>query len=127
LSFAVGQRTEPSLADLGFSPTQTQGNPQYQAVLDKRSHMLQVYQRLGLITTAPLLATIITSPGAKGKHGNPGSASGRELHAVLGSTTVGLYFSSAYFAIRAPKIPDLQVHGPIRVHKALAWIHGPGD
>ncbi|HEV2492660.1 MAG TPA: hypothetical protein VG204_06260 [Terriglobia bacterium] len=38
----------------------------------------------------------------------------------------GLYFSSAYFAIRAPKIPGTEVHGPIRLHKALAWIHGPG-
>jgi hypothetical protein len=37
-----------------------------------------------------------------------------------------LYFTSAYFAIRAPKIPGTETRGPIRVHKALAWIHGPG-
>lgn len=118
--------TAPSLEDLGISPTQATGNPQYQAMLDRRSHMLQVHQRLGLITTIPLLATIFTGPGAKGHHGLPGPASGRDLHAALGATTAGLYFSTAYFAIRAPKIPNTRTHGPIRVHKALAWIHGPG-
>ena len=102
------------------------GTPDYQALLDRRSHMSQVHQRLGSITTAPLLATIFTGPGAKGHHGMPGSASGRELHAALGASTVALYFTSAYFAIRAPKISGTQTHGPIRVHKALAWIHGPG-
>jgi len=125
-SLTPGQETEPSLSDLGFSPSQTKGTPEYQALLDRRSHMLQIHQRLGLITTAPLIATLFTSPGAKGHHGMPGPASGRELHAALGATTAGLYFSSAYFAIRAPKIPGTQAHGPIRVHKALAWIHGPG-
>jgi hypothetical protein len=40
--------------------------------------------------------------------------------------TGDLYFLSAYYAIRAPKIPGTETHGPIRVHKALAWIHGPG-
>jgi hypothetical protein len=33
---------------------------------------------------------------------------------------------SAYYAIRAPKIPGTETRGPIRLHKALAWIHGPG-
>jgi hypothetical protein len=126
LESALGQGAGPSLGDLGFSQAQTQGSSQYQAMLDRRSHMLQVHQRLGLITTAPLVAAVITAPGAKGKHGSPGSPTGREVHAALGATTVGLYFSSAYFAMRAPKVPGTQARGPIRVHKALAWIHGPG-
>ncbi len=126
LAPAPGQATGPSLQDLGFSPAQIQGSSQYQAMLDRRSHMLQVHQRLGLITTAPLIAAVVTGPGAKGQHGMPGSPSGRELHAALGAATVGLYFSSAYFAIRAPKVPGAETKGPIRVHKALAWIHGPG-
>jgi hypothetical protein len=33
---------------------------------------------------------------------------------------------TAYYAIRAPKVPGTQTKGPIRIHKALAWIHGPG-
>ena len=37
-----------------------------------------------------------------------------------------MYFMTAYFAIRAPKIPGTKTRGPIRLHKALAWIHGPG-
>lgn len=113
----------PSLKDLGFSPAQTKGNAQQQAMLDKRSHMLKVHQRLGLITTGPLVATIITSFGAGGRQS---SASGRDLHAALGAVTAGMYFATAYFSIRAPKVPETKTRGPIRVHKALAWVHGPG-
>ncbi|MBZ5546201.1 MAG: hypothetical protein LAO07_21455, partial [Acidobacteriia bacterium] len=79
-----------------------------------------------LLTTVPMVASLITGPGAKGHHGLPGSPGGRDLHAGLGILTTGMYFTSAYFAIRAPKIPDTKSHGLIRLHKALAWIHGPG-
>jgi|SRR5579863_1375613 len=113
----------PSLTDLGFPPEATQGNPKIQALLDKRTHMLKIHQRLGLITTIPLLATLITSVNAGGR--NTSTAS-RDLHTALGSVTADLYFTSAYFAIRAPRIPGTETRGPIRFHKAMAWIHGPG-
>ena len=48
------------------------------------------------------------------------------MHAALGSVTADMYFMTAYFAIRAPKIAGTTTRGPIRLHKALAWIHGPG-
>ncbi len=113
----------PSLGDLGFPPAQTQPNPQEQARLDKRSHMLKMHQRFGLITLAPLIATIATSSLAGGRHP---SATGRDIHGALGSVTADMYFTAAYFAIRAPTIPGTATRGPIRLHKALAWIHGPG-
>jgi carboxypeptidase family protein len=113
----------PSLKDLGFTPEQTQGSAEAQARLDRRAHMLKIHQRLGLITAAPLLATIITSNMAAGRHG---TASGRDLHATLGSVTAGMYFTTAYFSIFAPRVPGTPARGPIRLHKALAWIHGPG-
>jgi hypothetical protein len=112
-----------SLGDLGFSPTQTQGSAQDQARLDKRSHMLKIHQRLGLIDAIPLAATVIAGTGAGGKST---SSSDRYLHLALGSVTGDLYFMSAYYAIRAPRIPGTQTRGQIRFHKALAWIHGPG-
>ncbi len=113
----------PSLADLGITPAQAQGSVQEQARLNRRSHMLKTHQRLGLITLAPLIATLVASNGAAGRHS---TASGRDLHAALGATTAGLYFTTASFAIFAPKVPGTTTRGPIRVHKALAWIHGPG-
>jgi hypothetical protein len=112
-----------SLGDLSFSPTQTQGNAQDQARLDKRSHMLKIHQRIGLIDAAPLLATVILGTGAGGKST---SSSDRFAHLALGSVTGDLYFLSAYYALRAPKIQGTETRGPIRWHKALAWIHGPG-
>jgi hypothetical protein len=112
-----------SLGDLGFSTSQTQGSAQDQARLDKRSHMLKLHQRFGLIDTIPMIATVATSFGAGGRST---STSARWAHLALGSATGDLYFTSAYFAIFAPKIPGTQVKGPIRVHKVLAWIHGPG-
>jgi len=116
-------KTEPSLSDLGFTPEQMQSNAKEQALLDKRTHMLKIHQKLGLITAAPLIATVATSIGAGGKHT---SNTDRTVHMVLGSVTSDLYFTSAYFAIRAPRIKGTETRGPIRVHKALAWIHGPG-
>lgn len=116
-------QTEPSLGDLGFPASESQANAKEQALLDRRTHMLKIHQRMGLITAVPLLATVISSAGAGGKNT---SSSSRDLHAALGSATAGLYFTTAYFAIWAPKIPGTQTRGPIRVHKALAWIHGPG-
>jgi hypothetical protein len=113
----------PSLGDLGFPTEQTKPNPQQQALLDKRSHMLKVHQRLGLITAIPLVATVVTGSMAGG---HSTSSSTRELHAALGSTTAGLYIATAYYSIFAPKIKGTPTRGSIRWHKALACIHGPG-
>jgi hypothetical protein len=113
----------PSLGDLGITPDQSQGSAQDQARLDKRSHMLKIHQRLGLITIAPLVATLFAANGAAG---HKSTASERDLHAILGGVTAGMYLTTASFAIFAPKIAGTPTRGPIRVHKALAWIHGPG-
>ncbi|MFZ0747097.1 MAG: carboxypeptidase-like regulatory domain-containing protein [Terracidiphilus sp.] len=127
----AGQSTSPSLSDLGFTPQQTQSNPQLQAMLQKRTEMLKVHQRLGLITTIPMVAALITGPMAKAKGRNgqtitePTSAN-LDTHFALGAATTGLYFSTAYFAIFAPRVPGTTKHGAIRVHEALAFIHVPG-
>ena len=115
--------TAPDLGDLGFPVDQAQGNAQAQARLDKRSHMLQMHQRFGLIAAIPLAATVLTSGGAAGRKS---SATGRDLHGALGIATTGLYFTSAYYAMFAPTVPGTSTRGQIRLHKTLAWIHGPG-
>ena len=116
-------KTEPSLEDLGFSKTETQSNAAQQALLDKRTHMLKIHQRMGLITTIPMVVSVVTSLNAGGK--STGTAS-RDLHVALGALTGDLYGITAYYAIRAPRVPGTETRGPIRLHKALAWIHGPG-
>jgi Carboxypeptidase regulatory-like domain len=120
---APSSSTAPSLSDLGLTPEQTQGNPREQALLDKRTHMLKIHQRMGLITTIPLIATVVTSLNAGGK--NTSTAS-RDLHTALGGLTGDLYGITAYYAIRAPRVPGTETRGPIRFHKIMAWIHGPG-
>jgi hypothetical protein len=115
----------PSVEDLGFPTAQTQSNPREQALLDKRSHMLKVHQRLGLVTAAPLLATVFSGSFAGGKSASTNST-GRDVHAALGGLTAGLYFTTAAYAIFAPKPQGTPTRGPIRLHKGLAWIHGPG-
>jgi hypothetical protein len=122
-SFDVTLGGTLSLGDLGFSQSQTQGSAAAQARLNRRSHMLKIHQTLGLITTGPLLATVIAGGFAGGRST---SSTDRDLHAALGSVTAGLYFTTASFAIFAPKIPGTPTRGQIRWHKALAWIHGPG-
>ncbi|HEU5340006.1 hypothetical protein [Edaphobacter sp.] len=127
--------TEPSLSDLGLTTAQTQGSARAQALLDKRTHMLKVHQRLGLLTMIPLAATVISSASATGGHhrngttlvpSSTGNTAGRDLHAALGSVTVGMYAATAWYAIRAPKVPGTESRGAIRIHKALVWIHAPG-
>jgi hypothetical protein len=119
-------RSPISLEDLGLSPAQAQGSVQEQALLDKRSHMLKLHQRYGLIALAPLLATVLTGSGAKGSHDMNSSTSSRDLHAALGITAVTFYSISAYYAIAAPTIEGTETKGHIRLHKALAWVHGTG-
>jgi hypothetical protein len=121
----------PTLEDLGFSTQQTQANAQLQATLEKRTRMLKIHQKLGLITTIPMTAAVITGPmaKAKGKNGEvikePTTAN-LDVHAALGGVTTALYFTSAYFAIAAPRVPGTHKHGGIRWHEALAFVHGPG-
>jgi len=118
--------TVPSLSSLGFPSSEVQGNAREQALLNKRTRMLQIHQKLGMVTVAAMVAALIASSGAKGRHGEPGSPTGRNVHMALGATTAGLYAATAYFAIAAPHVPGTKVRGPIRLHKAMAWIHGPG-
>ena len=113
----------PSLEDLGFSPAETKSNPKEQALLDKRTRMLKIHQRLGLITMIPMIAALATSSDV-GETNT--SNTNRTVHMILGSATADLYFTSAYFAIRAPRVPGTESRGPIRFHKAMAWIHGSG-
>ncbi len=121
----------PSLGDLGFSTTQTQGSAQEQARLNKRTHMLKVHQTLGLITLAPMVATVFAGGGAKTKRNPDGSytepsSANLDLHVALGATTGALYTATAYYAIFAPKIPDEKPRGAIRIHRYLEYVHGPG-
>lgn len=122
---------QPSLLDLGISPNQTKGSAKEQALLNKRTHMLKVHQTLGLITLIPMAAALITGPQAKAKGRNgevikePTQAN-LDFHAALGSLTAGMYFTTAYYAEFAPKVPGVKKRGAIRVHEALAFVHGPG-
>ncbi len=122
---------QPSLSDLGFSEQQTKGDPKLQARLEKRTEMLKIHQRLGVITLAPMVADLITGPmvKAKGRNGQtitePTQGS-IDFHAAMGATTASLYDATACLAIFAPKIPGTPKKGAIRFHEALAWVHGPG-
>ena len=121
----------PSLSDLGFSTQQTQGDAQLQARLAKHTEMLKIHQRLGLITTIPMAAAVFTGPlaKAKGKNGEiikePTDAN-LDFHAAVGGLTTALYFTTASYAVFAPRIPNNPKHGGIKWHEALAFVHGPG-
>jgi hypothetical protein len=123
VALAAGMPPPPSLSDLGFTPQQLTGSPEEQARLDRRTHMLKIHQRLGLFTTVPLAATVVASMFAGGRQE---SRTGRNVHAALGAVTAGMYWTSASFAIFAPKVKGTKSSGPTRMHKMLAWVHGTG-
>jgi hypothetical protein len=110
-----------SLDDLGFTPQQTAGDAQKQILFEKRTRMLKTHQILGLTALAPMTAALITS----GRAGYGNSKSARNLHAALGSATGALYFSSAYYAWRAPALESAKPSGASKVHRALAFVHFP--
>ena len=117
---AVVPSSAPTLEELGFSQSQTQGNEQDQALLDKRSRMLKIHQELGLLNIIPLLATLYTAPGDKSHQ------SARNIHAALGITTMSLFDATVYFAAAAPKPKDTVDKGPIRWHKRFAIVAAVG-
>ncbi|HLH03477.1 MAG TPA: hypothetical protein VKX25_11950 [Bryobacteraceae bacterium] len=126
----AGKPATPSLPDL-FPSSQTQPNPQLQAELNKRTHMLKVHQTLGLVTAIPMVVALITGPQAKAKGRNGQTVTeptpaNLDLHVALGGLTTGLYWTSASYAIFAPKIPGVKPKGAIRLHRYLAWVHGSG-
>lgn len=118
----------PSLQDLGLSPDQTRTDPDMQARLDRRTHDLKVHQKLGLITLAPLAAACISSAAAPPDPRNgQGNTVGRDIHVSLGSLSVAMYGATAYYAIKAPRIPgEGPSKGGIKLHKYLIYIHAPG-
>lgn len=121
------QSTSPSLADLGLSPEQTKADPDAQHRLDRRTHDLKVHQTLGLITLAPIAAACLTSGLAPPDPNRGNNEVGRDIHVALGSASVLLYGGTAWYAIKAPRIPGQgPTKGGIKLHKYLVAIHAPG-
>jgi hypothetical protein len=115
-----------TLGDLGLTPEEIAGNKRQQELLDKRTEMLKIHQRLGLITLIPVAAACISSVGAPPEHGNYGNTTSRDVHVAIGGTAVAFYAATAYFAIRAPKVSNEPARGGIKLHKYLIYLHAPG-
>lgn len=93
--------------------------------------MLRIHQKLGLITAIPMAAALITGPEAKveGRDGQTfrmPSTANLDFHAALGGLTTAMYFTTAYYAVFALRVPGTTKHGGIRWHEALAFVHGTG-
>ena len=116
----------PSLSDLGLTPTDTEGNAARQALMDRRTHMLKIHQRLGLITVIPVAAACISSVGAPPEKGNYSDTTSRDIHIALGATAVAMYAATASYAIRAPRVSHEPARGGVKWHKYLIYIHAPG-
>ena len=115
-----------TLGDLGLTPAQTEGDVARQALFDRRTHMLKVHQKLGLITVLPVAAACLSSVGAPADKGNYSNTATRDLHVALGSVAVGMYAATASYAIRAPKVTGEPARGGVKWHKYLIYIHAPG-
>lgn len=118
--------TGPSLGDLGLTPAETEGSPQQQAIFDRRTHMLKVHQRLGLITVVPVAAACISAAGAPPEHGQYGNTTSRDIHVGLGGAAIAMYALTASYAIRAPRVSHEPARGGAKWHKYLIYIHAPG-
>jgi hypothetical protein len=126
----VGMSQPPSdgltLGDLGLTPAETEGSAQRQAIFDRRTHMLKVHQKLGLITVIPVAAACLSSVGAPPEKGDYSNTSSRDLHVALGASAVAMYAATASYAIRAPRVSGEPARGGVKWHKYLIYIHAPG-
>ncbi len=121
------QPTAPSLGDLGLSPEQTRADLDAQHRLDRRTHDLRVHQTLGLITLLPITAACLTSGLAPPDPRSGNNEIGRDIHVALGSASVALYGATAWYAIKAPRMPGQgPTRGGIKLHKYLVAVHAPG-
>lgn len=116
----------PSLGDLGLTPEQTKPDPDTQARLDRRTHMLKVHQELGLYTLIPIAAACISSAGATPQRNTYGDTTSRDVHVAIAGVAIGMYAATASYAIRAPRVSNGPTRGGIKIHKYLIWIHAPG-
>ena len=108
-----------SLDDLGFKKADTQTNPELQLQLEKRTSMLKTHQLFGLIATGPMVANYLL--GGSANH----SSSVRNIHMGVGIATSALYFTSASFAIFAPKPEGVVDTGNTKIHRWLSYVHFP--
>lgn len=118
LPLAYAQTKELTLSDLGISQADSVPDLQLQKDLEVRSHKLQRHQTWGLITQGLMTAALVT--GGMAKDGD------NELHQYLGMTAFATYWTTAYYSLTAPKPSSVKDQGTnIKLHKALAWVHGP--
>jgi hypothetical protein len=118
--FQLANNDKPlSLEDLGFKKADTQADLELQQTLERRTSMLHTHQVLGLITAVPMVAQLFLAQDVN--H----NATRRNIHMGVGIATAGLYGATASFAIFAPKPAGIEDTGATKIHRALAWVHGP--
>lgn len=116
LLFPLIAHSEISLSDLGMdTQTETPTFQLSQIEMKERHNKLKTHEVLGLATLGLMTATLFTGE----------SALDNDTHMYLGFATGALYFTTAYYALTAPKPADMKDKGKVKWHKALAWIHFP--
>jgi len=104
-----------TLGDLGISEP-AGANVALQRDLEKRSSMLQWHQWLGIAAILPMAGAYMLEPEEQAT---------RDLHMALGVSAAALYFTSASFAIFAPKPDGIKDTGSTRWHRYLSYVHLP--
>ncbi|HMV37085.1 MAG TPA: hypothetical protein PKM44_15855 [Turneriella sp.] len=119
LSTTLAAAEKPlTLGDLGIAQP-SGANTALQKDLETRSTMLQWHQWLGIAAILPMAGTYILGTQAQN------DSATRDLHMALGVSTAALYFTSASFAIFAPKPDGIKDTGSTRWHRYLSYIHLP--
>ncbi len=119
-----GDDLRQRLKDIGLPVREA--DPERQARLDERSHMLQRHQKLAMAAAVPLTLNLFLSPGEReNENGHTSQSGSPDLHAAVGMTGAALYLAAAYYAYRAPRIEGSTRSGTTRVHRWLSFVHFP--
>lgn len=107
-----------SLNDLDMQQP-TSANAALQKDLETRSSMLKWHQWVGIAAIVPMVGTYVLGTQAQS------SADTRNLHMAMGISAAALYFTSASFAIFAPKPDGIKDSGSTKWHRYLSYVHLP--
>jgi len=107
-----------TLDDLGVQPM-AGANAALQKDLETRSTMLKWHQWVGIAAIVPMVGTYVLGTQAQS------SADTRNLHMAMGVSAAALYFTSASFAIFAPKPDGIKDTGSTKWHRYLSYVHLP--
>ena len=133
-TYSKEQERALKLQDLALPSAQNSAAEFTDQQLERRIVMLERHKMMGHVTMGLMLASFASAlwgvkkidddRAARGGLKSKDDASNMNLHLGISALTLASYYTTAYYALAAPKPADFEDSAARHAHKGLAWIHG---